>query len=240
MLSLLRKIASPCIEIIYPPLCLCCQKYTPKKLNIFCPECYDLLTPIEASDRCPFCFSKDYNVKRRICASCSRKKRLIYKFASVFDYLGPAATLVKSLKYSNQFYLSEGSGAYMAAYLLNLGWPIPDIIIPVPITLTHWLQRGFNQSHLLANSMSRILSCPVQEALKRDNLAYSQAELSYKQRLQMGANSFILKKRQNLSDKVILLIDDVSTTGTTLNRCASALLPECPSAIYALTLCLAP
>ncbi|MFT5319143.1 MAG: competence protein ComFC [Chlamydiales bacterium] len=240
MLSLLRKITEPCIHIIYPPICLCCQEYTPENLKIFCPGCNDLLTPIEASERCPFCFSLDYNTKRRICAYCAKKKRIIYKFASVFDYLGPAATLVKSLKYSNQFYLSKGSGAHMASYLLNLGWPIPDVIIPVPITLTHWLQRGFNQSRLLADSMSEILTCPVQEALKRDNLAYSQAELSLKQRLQMKENSFTLKKKQNLSDKVVLIVDDVSTTGTTLNRCAATILPECPTAIYALTLCLAP
>ena len=128
----------------------------------------------------------------------------------------------------------------MAAYLLNLGWPLPDLIIPVPITTAHWLQRGFNQSQLLAKSMSEILSRPTQEALKRDNLAYSQAGLSYKQRLQMEENSFFLKRGQNLSDKIILLVDDVSTTGTTLKRCAATIIPECPTAIYALTLCLAP
>lgn len=157
--------------------------------------------------------------------------------AAAFDYVGPAATLVKRMKYSDKSYLAEGLAGYLAGQYLNLNWPLPDVIVPVPIAFTHWIQRGYNQSQLLAQHLARVLDCPVQEALKRKSGDYSQAGLTRKQRMELNGNRILLKKDQNLQDKCILLIDDVATTGSTLRKCAEVLMEDCPASIYGLTVC---
>ena len=66
--------------------------------------------------------------------------------AAAFDYVGPAASLVKKLKYGNQPYLVKGMAGYLVAQFNELQWPFPDAIIPVPLSFSHWLERGYNQS----------------------------------------------------------------------------------------------
>jgi ComF family protein len=156
---------------------------------------------------------------------------------ATFDYKGPIVTLIKKLKYGNQPYLSKGIASFMGAQFVNLNWPLPDIIIPVPQSLSRIFTRGYNQAELLSETLSEILQCPVQKALLRLSGDYTQAALSKEQRTNLTGNSIRLKKKQMLQDKVILLIDDVMTTGSTLKRCAEALLEDCPNSIYALTAC---
>jgi ComF family protein len=151
--------------------------------------------------------------------------------------MGPPATLVKRLKYGGQQYLAIGAGGFIAAQVLRLDWPIPDLIIPVPIPRLRRFDRGFNQSFLLAQEMGKILGRPAREVLVRRSGDFSQAGLSSSERKQMGTNSFALKKGADLIDKTLLIVDDVMTTGSTLNRAAEALLEGHPSAIYGITLC---
>ncbi|QLH36777.1 MAG: hypothetical protein HWD61_12055 [Parachlamydiaceae bacterium] len=89
------------------------------------------------------------------------------KCGAVFDYQGPAATIVLKMKNANQPYLAKGAGAYLAFQLMHMGWPLPDTLVPVPLTLAHQISRGYNQSLLLANQVGKILQRPVQNILKR-------------------------------------------------------------------------
>lgn len=234
---MIRKIVNAFVNLAYPPLCLYCNDPVSNDSHLLCELCLSLLHLIEPRERCPHCFSGQYCPSQRLCAECLRKPPLLNGLAAAFDYVGPAACLVRKMKYSHQPYLAQGCGAYLTAQLLELGWPMPDILIPVPIAFTHWLERGYNQSLCLAQSVSKILERPVQEALKRKSGDYSQAGLNRKQRMELEGNLFHLKKQQKLADKCLLLIDDVMTTGSTLRRCAEALQEECPSAIYGLTVC---
>ena len=72
--------------------------------------------------------------------------------------------------------------AFLVAQLDRLGWPMPDAIIPVPLSFGRWLERGYNQSALLADEMGALLQCPVWNALKRKSGDFSQAALSLEQR----------------------------------------------------------
>jgi len=225
------------IDLVYPSLCLHCRDSLPKGWSHLCPECLAKLELIDHKERCPYCFTSNYNPGSELCPACRRLDPILHGMAAAFDYVGPAATLIRKLKYSDQPYLAKGVGAYLAAQFLELQWPWPDRIIPVPISLTHRLDRGYNQSLLLAQSMAEILDAPIQEPLIRKSGDFSQAGLNYKQRMNLKATTFILKKEQHLHDKCLLLIDDVMTTGSTLRRCAEALQEECPASIYGLTVC---
>ena len=96
------------------------------------------------------------------------------------------------MKYENQFYLAKGAGAFLAKQFLDLNWPFPDVIIPIPLTFTHFLDRGYNQSELMANALGKIINCPVKNFLCRKNEGYSQASLSYQERMLLKENTFYL------------------------------------------------
>lgn len=193
----------------------------------------DMLRP---EQRCTHCF-REIDFLYQTCPFCRTKESSFHKVAAAFDYCGPAETLVKKMKYGNKPYLSEGMAAFMAAQFFNLNWPIPDIITSVPISPFRNLDRGYNQSRLIAEGLSHYIGSAYQELIYRQLGGYSQAGLNPAQRKSMPSNPFYLKKGVSIPDKCILLIDDVMTTGTTLEKCADALHEGYPAAVYALTFC---
>ncbi len=231
---MIRPVLRAFSNLLFPPLCLHCHSLVPEQLKHFCQNCTDQLELINPSERCPFCFSSQYCPERIICSECHKNPPVLDRIASALDYYGPAATLVKKIKYGGQYYLTEGVGAYMAAQFLQLGWKFPDYVVPVPISTAHWLERGYNQSKLIADSFAAIIGKPVVEILGRRSGDYSQAGLSRAQRLGLKGTNFYLKKGPILRGKTLLLVDDVYTTGSTLQRCAEALYETCPVAIYGL------
>lgn len=233
----LRKLSQSLEDLIYPPLCLHCNTAICGETALFCPSCQLLLEMISPEERCPHCFSPDYVVSRHHCPHCIKRPPVLYRMAAVFDYVGPAATLVKKMKYSDQPYLAKGGGAFLAAQFLQLGWPIPDAVIPVPMAIMHWIDRGYNQSELLAQQFAEIMGCPMKNVLKRHSGDYSQAGLSLHQRKELSGERFCLKENQPFHDKTLLLIDDVMTSGSTLRKCAEVLFASYPQSIYGLTLC---
>lgn len=237
MKQILSSFGKAFVNLVYPPLCLHCKGGMQQDSNLLCNECLAFLELINPSERCPYCFSIDFCPERRVCADCIRRPPILNGIAAAFDYFGPASTLVRKLKYGDLPYLAKGCGAYLAAQFLCLEWPMPDVIVPMPIAFSHWLERGYNQSLLLAQSLAAILHCPVQEALVRESGDYSQAGLTRQQRIQLDGACFRLKPNLQLRDKSVLLIDDVMTTGSTLRKCAEVLLEDQPESIYGLTFC---
>lgn len=237
MLTILKMIGKSFVDLLYPPLCLHCDESLEKGCYIFCKACQEQLELIDPSLRCPFCFSSEFDQqKQKFCQECQKKSKNM-RIASAFDYEGPPATLVKLLKYANQTYLAKGGGAYLATQFLTLNWPMPDYIIPMPMSSLKKLERGYNQSQLLSESFSRLINRPVSLALKRKSGDYSQAGLNHQQRIQLKSDSFFVRNGDHLFDKNLLIIDDVMTTGSSLQCCAEVLTPFFPQSIYALTLC---
>jgi len=232
-----KQILNACVDLIYPPVCLHCGLSLRVDQHLLCTCCLDLLEFLDFKLHCPKCFSLGFCSKKHICAKCSSKKSSLTAIAATFDYKGPSLTMIKNFKYGDKPYLSEGIAGFMAAQFVALKWPLPDIIVPVPISFSHWFTRGYNQAELLSKNLSLILQCEVQELLHRKSDDYSQASLNHNQRMKLTGKSIQLKKNKNCQDKIILLIDDVLTTGSTLQRCAESLLEGCPSSIYALTAC---
>lgn len=233
-----RLLKQSILHFLYPHQCVNCRELVydyPQK--IFCPSCTILLELLDPNDRCPTCFSNDYHVHLKRCAKCKHGSVSFSALASVFEYQGPPSALIKRLKYGNQMFLAKGAAAFMVAKLMNLDWPKPDALVPVPLPFTRWLQRGYNQSLLLAEEMGLMMDVPVWDILKRRSGDYSQAGLSLEQRKLLQNNKFELKKKNKIADKTILLIDDVMTTGSTLKRCAETLAEGYPAKMYALTFC---
>ena len=236
----LKEVYSAFANFIYPSHCLHCSLRIRHSLGVFCELCSHQLELLSLVDRCPICFGEDFDKSQEICYTCFLHPPVLKRCAAVFDYTGPAASLIKQMKYGNQPYLARGIGAYLAVQWLKLNWPLPDLIVPVPLTLTHRLSRGYNQSLLIAQSMNLILGSKVKSIIRRSLFDTSQAGLNKRERLHLNAESFSLKGKADVRDQVILIVDDVITTGKTLHSCAEALNEGFPKSIYGLAFCKAP
>lgn len=235
MKAFLQALKRSFLHLVYPTHCVHCRCLIQEA--VFCSGCSQLLELIDPEERCTLCFNLTENLQKEGCDSCRQQKSPFYRQASAFDYMGPAASLIKQLKYANQPYLARGAGAFLAMQLEQLQWPLPDAIVPVPLSWTHWLMRGYNQSELLAESLGQLLSVPVWHVLKRESGDYSQAGLNLTQRQKLTGKHFKRQPTVSIQDKTLLVIDDVHTTGSTLKRCGESLLDGLPGSLYALTFC---
>ncbi|MDP1880668.1 MAG: ComF family protein [Parachlamydiaceae bacterium] len=224
-------------HLLYPNQCLHCRVLLPSDFKVLCDSCSVLLELIDSTLRCPTCFNELHEEHAFTCQECIQHPSPFYRIGSVFDYEGPASTLVKRLKYGNQPYLAKGMGSLFVAQWHNLNWPLPDMIVPVPLSMTHWLERGYNQSELLAQEIGKIFNRPVSKVLTRKLGDYSQAALSMELRKTLEKTTFVLKKGSQLEGKTILLIDDVLTSGSTLRRCGEVLIEGNCGLLYGMTFC---
>lgn len=235
--NILCSVVRSSLNFLYPPHCLHCREGLLDGEQLLCSPCSEILELLDPENRCSGCFSPLETLGVAACRECLEASSPLQSVASVFDYLGPAASIIKKFKYANQPFLAKGVAAFMVGQLFRLDWPVPDLLVPVPISFVHWIDRGYNQSFLLANEVSAMIGVPVVEALKRQSCDYSQAGLSRDQRQQLGPDSIWLKKSYSFEKKNILLIDDVFTTGSTLRRSAEAITKGSPLNIYGLTFC---
>lgn len=198
----------------------------------------ELLSP---EHRCSACFKSlppEFRVGR--CLSCKKRPASYKAMACALEHQGPQKNLILKFKYGHKAYLSEGLAAFMYAQWKSLGWPRPDLIVPIPLLWTKRLSRGFNQSLALADSLGSLLGVPVKNCLWRLGTRSSQAAFGKKERFELGPEAFFLSKPKAVQDKTILLVDDVVTTGNTIRAASEILSQALPENIYALCAARAP
>lgn len=225
------------LHLAYPAKCVHCSMSLPPASPYLCDSCGMLLERLNSQEHCRFCFCHLGGEEGSVCEECFQYPSSYMYRAAVFPYEGVAATLVRRLKYGSRPYLAKGMAAYLYLQWDSLGWPVPDALIPTPLSFLRKLERGYNQSELLAEELGKFLRCPIWNALKRRGGDYPQAALNFEQRQQLGGECFQLKSGYSLMHKNVLVIDDVITSGSTLERCAEALSVDSPCNLYALTFC---
>jgi ComF family protein len=155
----------------------------------------------------------------------------------VGTYAGPLRDAVVWLKYHDRRSLARDLGLLLAVSLEEQreAW-LPDALVPVPIHPRRRRERGYNQAELLAAALSELTGLPVRDALERVADTPPQVDLSREQRWQNVRGAFA--PRAGLSPgRRPVLIDDVQTTGATLEEGARALRAAGAHVVYALTLC---
>ncbi len=168
--------------------------------------------------------------------TCKNRRRTFERCVMPFYYDKQVHTAIGILK--NQGYIStvKGLAAEMAELLRREYGGIPfDYITPVPLHPTDLRRRGFNQSELLAQSLSDLTEIPLKILLEKIFTTPPQKELSSLRREANLFGAFNVLPQWNLNDKVILLVDDVITTGSTLNECAKMLKIAGAKEVYAIT-----
>lgn len=171
------------------------------------------------------------------CFRCLQKKPYFHWHRSVVVYQKPTTNLISQLKYKSALELLKIFAAWITEHHQNLIHQA-DFLIPVPLTMRRLRKRTFNQSLELSKMISSITKVPVLvHELHKTKETSAQTQLNRKERLSNLWRAFEWKgEKEFLKNKNVILIDDVYSTGSTLNACARALKPFKLKSIGALTI----
>jgi len=234
-----KKFFKDCVNLVYPISCFSCGI----KLNLennmpICMECFQKIK-WNAPPYCIRCGKSmsEQRQYRSICAECKSSNFYFVRIWSCCIYEGIIKDAILRFKYSENLYLVPFFKEVMAKFIKNnIDKDIADVIIPVPLFSSRLREKGFNQSKILADIVKEILNKPILlNALKKVKSTKPQQELNRQERLSNLSGAFSVFNSKEIKNKNILLIDDVLTTGATLNECARVLKEVLCKEVFALT-----
>lgn len=222
-----HRIAEILVDLLFPRRCIGCGR----EGDFLCLECAATLPklPPPLCPRCSFPLGS-----RLSCPDCSHLPLALEGIRALYLHEGLARDLVHALKYDNFKALAGPAARLMAQYLE--AHPLPaDLLVPVPIHSKRWRRRGYNQSELMTKKLALFTGLPMASGIiARIRDTGSQVKLGARARRENVAGAFACRPGV-LAGRRILLIDDVCTTGATLNACAVALRAAGAVSVWGLT-----
>lgn len=186
------------------------------RAGLWCEAC-DRSLPYHDAPHCPVCCLP--TVFGEVCGRCLSHPPLFTRTTTAFTYSFPLDKLVQAMKYASQLALPDAFAEKLAQRISTAD--LPDLIVPVPLHPAKLRERGFNQSALLAGRLSQLLHVEMlADACQRIRDTPSQSTLPWKERHRNVHGAF--QCNVDLSGKRIALVDDVLTTGASLNALAKA------------------
>jgi len=223
----LYRFAWGSLDLIFPPLCGGCGKLGSR----WCKDCQQkvqhLVEPV-----CEICgISMDGS---GLCSNCmkARPRYRLLRSWSVFE--DPVRNALHKLKYRRDVALGDALAAQMWGFVLGLKWPV-QMIVPVPLGKKRLVERGYNQVNLIALPLALAVGIDfAPDGLSRIRETRSQVGMTRRERRE-NVNGAFLGHGKRVNGRVILLMDDVATTGATLSSCAEALYKAGAQDVYGLT-----
>ncbi len=217
-----KKFTDLILETLYPSKikCIFCDKDVPKGSYV-CNNCLKEDFFNIGETRCMVC-DKPILEGNIICDHCKMIKHHYNKSTSPFIYKGNVRRAILKFKSDGAKYLAEPFARFMVERLLKEKIDF-DIIIPVPSHPKSIKKRGYNPARLLADEISKLTHKPVKDILCKVTLTQNQKYLNYKERQENLENSIILKDKSIIKNKNVLIVDDIITTGATIETCAKLL-----------------
>lgn len=208
---------SDLISLFFPRTCICCDAYISNYQEFICINClYDL----------PKSYSYENGVNNITNKLYSRFPFIKAKSFLIFKEGNKTQNLLHHLKYHQQPLLSKHLGIIFGKNLLQEDFfETIDIITAVPLHIKKEINRGYNQSDYFAEGLSEISKIPINKnLLKRIINTKTQTQKNRIERIENVQNAFEPIETKNIIGKHILLVDDIVTTGATLEACATTLL----------------
>jgi ComF family protein len=222
------------VDLLFPPHCVACQRLG----AWLCDDCLAKIETISppVCERCglPLASTQD----PQLCAPCRTKPHQLDRLLASAFHSGPLRTAIHQFKYEDFQSLAGPLGSLMAEGWARLapGGPEPDVLVPIPLHPRRQRQRGYNQATLLARELGSRLGRPIDEAtLIRTKATAPQVDLNARERQENVRDAFACRN-DNLSGQQVMLVDDVCTTGATLESAAVALQSIGARSIWAYTL----
>ena len=244
MFSIVKSLFAAGVDIIYPSFCPVCHVRLDSGDDTLCGECWDSLRELISLPSCSFCgkTAAKYETFNGRCHECQGLKSQLDYIIRVGAYQSPLKELLWQLKYCGQSSLDRFLGGLAAdTATIRPEFRELDYLVPIPLHWRRRLRRGYNQSELLAEAIARKLTMSgmprkLNFDLVRIRNTPPQTTLSEARRRANLAGAFALRPDHKFSGGKICLIDDVTTTGTTLETAARVLRRAGASSVGALVI----
>lgn len=221
----LRRAGEALISLLYPPNCASCGADTEAGIHL-CAACAGQARKIVV----PFCRRCSEPFSGAIdgaftCQNCAG--RTLHFDCAVTCYLsrGVVREFIHRFKYDGHFYLRHPLANWLAETLddARLRSPTIDALVPVPLHSARFREREFNQAEALAKLLSRRAGIPLLGALQRIRYTTTQTRLDRHERMENLRNAFRVRHTSAVQSRHLVLVDDVFTTGSTVEECARVL-----------------
>jgi ComF family protein len=223
----LKQLTQPLVEVFFPRSCLHCGDAVEySDFQFLCRVCSRELF-LSKPPICSTCGYPFFGMLAgpRVCPHCVELDPLFEQGKTLFLAKGPARSIIHVLKYQSGFYVLEDVKVMIAKVPHYKEYFDGAILIPVPLHPTKERERGFNQSLVIAKSLNEATEAKdLQNLLVRTMYTQTQTRLSRAARHQNVKNAFALAADAVvIPNQTYILVDDVITTGSTLNACAAVL-----------------
>lgn len=230
--NLLIDLYEAVLDLVYPPKCLICDEMQPQYI---CNDCLKEIVYIKT----PICARCGAPIEDKWCQDCHQTEFAFDSAKAVGEYDGVLRQAIHLLKYSGHKVLTPILGELMVDYLHSERRFLNRIgcIVPMPIHISRLKQRGFNQSELLAKEIGNKLALPVNtSAVIRSKATKSQVGMQHIMRQENVEDAFEVVRPDAVYGRVVLLVDDVLTTGSTADSAARAIREAGAAEVHVLTL----
>ncbi len=207
------------IHLLLPTFCPLCQSRSDTfSIAPLCRACWLKIKPFHGYS-CSICALPVESGDVHICGECLKSRPHFSRVITYGIYEDMLKEAIRLYKYTFIRRLAKP----LSSLLLSLQIPEADAIVPVPLTKKRLIERGFNQSLLIARHLSENLNIPLAATLlEKTRETEHQSLLSRSRRLKSLKGAFRIRER--IKDCRVIIVDDVLTTGTTLNECAKILI----------------
>ena len=229
MLPQVAKLGEITLNLLFPQWCIGCGK----EGALICSSCQSSL-PRVMPPLCPRCGRPQPS--GILCPSCVSWRAEIDGIRSPFRFDGVMRQAIYQFKYRNLRALAAPLAKLLNDYLVTN--PVPgDVLVPVPLHRKRMRERGYNQSSLLARKLGKLIRLRVvDDCIVRKRHAAPQARTATVEERQRNVADAFACRDDRLRDKQVLLIDDVSTSGATLDACAAVLKASGAISVWGLVL----
>ncbi|MBI1825559.1 MAG: ComF family protein [Planctomycetes bacterium] len=234
--SPIHRIINGGVNLLFPPRCLACGAHAGLLSDSMCADCASSIEISRSEKACPTCAATValYEVAKNRCSECRTSKPKIRGMVRVAAYRSTIGGLVRAYKYHARDDLEPFLANWLADALAAALWiDRVEAVVSVP---THWkrrIARPFHAADAIAAHVAKKLGLPHVPLLRRVKAGPHQVGLSFAARIENVRGAFALRRGVTLNKPRLLLIDDVRTSGATLNECAKVLHRAGAGEIYA-------
>jgi len=224
------------VNFLFAPFCYICENELTFNERLICEDCFNQIGFIES----PFCTKCGAPIRKKEekCEHCEKVNFHFSRVRALGVFTSPLVEMIHLLKYNRKTHLSDRLGILLGNILVaDSMLNDADLIIPVPLHKAKLRERGYNQSLLLAKMVSSISHKELcLDTVVRRKATMSQTTLDYKNRRKNLEGAFKVIAPEKTKNKIVIVVDDVLTTGTTLDETAKTLLEAGAEEVYGLVL----